>query len=256
MKRNLNTSLLFLTALLVCNSSAVSQINSYAVDQVVTLTSGPFTIDVDSDGNDDYTFEILPLSASLNAARVISLGSAQVMDGSTFGYPDALNLGDAIAGPYSSGNAILGTDVGGGGLFSGAGMKYLGLKLSVAGGDLLGWISLEVATSNDTIILHDLGYAVNAGDGITAGQTVSTGTYEPNLIGDLSIYPNPCENHLSFDWHNANTPLSYAIYNLAGELVCNGRTRAPLDVARLAPGVYIFTCTDGVSIGRATFMKM
>jgi hypothetical protein len=254
MKRKLNTLLVVVAALSLSSTSAVSQINSYAVDQVVTLTSGPYTIDVDGDGNDDYTFEILPLSASLNAARVIALGSAQVMDGSTFGYPDALNFGDAVSGPYSSGNAVLGTDVGGGGLFSGAGMKYLGLNFVVAGGNHLGWMSMEVAGTNDTIVLYDLGYNLNAGEGITAGQTVTIGTQEPNLTG-ISIYPNPCESHLRIDWHNSNKPLSYAIFTLTGELVSNGSTSTQIDVALLAPGVYIFTCTDGASIGRATFMK-
>ena len=90
------------------------------------------------------------------------------MDASTFGYPDALNCGDIVDGPYSSGNAVLGTDVGGGGSFSGAGLKFLGLKMNVDGG-YLGWISLEVA-GNNTIILCDVGYSTVPNNAMVVGQ--------------------------------------------------------------------------------------
>ena len=132
MKRKIITLTLFVASLFLSARGAMSQINSYPVNQTVTISSGSFTIDVDNDSNDDYTFEILPLSGSSNAARVISLGNSQVMDGSTFGYPDALNFGDNVTAPYSSGNAVLGTDVGGGGQFTAAGMKYLGLNIDIS----------------------------------------------------------------------------------------------------------------------------
>ena len=93
------------------------------------------------------------------------------MDNSTFGYPDALGCGDGVSEPYSEGSAVLGTDVGGGGLFTGEGLKYLGLNIQVAGESQRGWISLEVSAGNDTIFLHEVGYALEIGEGITAGQT-------------------------------------------------------------------------------------
>ena len=149
---------------------ASGQINTYSINDTVTSASGPFTLNVDGDASNDYTFEIFPLSGSSTAARVVSLWDSYVMDASTFGYPDALNCGDLVTGPYSSGNAVLGTDVGGGGSFTGAGLKFLGLKMDVDGESYLGWVSLEVAASNDTIILHDVGYSTVPVNALAAGQ--------------------------------------------------------------------------------------
>jgi len=164
----------FISILIVASflfaSAALGQMNTYSINDTVTTASGPMTLNVDGDLSNDYTFEIFPLSGSSTAARVVSLWDSYVMDASTFGYPDALNCGDIVDGPYSSGNAVLGTDVGGGGSFSGAGLKYLGLKMDVGGESYLGWISLEVAEGNDTIILHDVGYSTVPNNAIAVGQ--------------------------------------------------------------------------------------
>ena len=160
-----------LAAVLQWSAFCQAQINSYSIDQTVTLASNSFSIDVNDDNTDDYTFEILTLTNAATAARVISLGGSSVMDNSTFGYPDALACGDGVGGPYSGGNAVLGTDVGGGGLFTGIGVKYLGLNINVAGQSHRGWISLEVDAGNDTIVLHEVGFASEMNEGIAAGQT-------------------------------------------------------------------------------------
>ena len=254
MKRKINILILFVAALFLSGKNAISQTNSYAVNQIVTVYSGSFTIDVDNDSNNDYTFEILPLSGSLKAARVISLGISQVMDGSTFGYPDTLNFGDNVTGPYSSGNAVLGTDVGGAGQFTGAGMKYLGLNIDISGGSHLGWISLEVVASNDTIIIHDIGYNTTANEGITAGLMDLTSVNEIRLI-DFEIYPNPCQNLIRFDWPNSNSSVSYSISDLTGKLILNGASAKNIDVSILSSGTYILTITGGQNIGRKKFTK-
>ena len=149
---------------------ASGQINTYSINDTVTTASGPLTLNVDGDLSNDYTFEIFPLSGSSTAARVVSIWDSYVMDASTFGYPDALNCGDLVTGPYTSGNGVLGTDVGGGGSFTGAGLKFLGLKMDVDGESYFGWISLEVAASNDTIILHEVGYSTVPDNAIAVGQ--------------------------------------------------------------------------------------
>ena len=254
MKRKISIRTLFVAVLFLSGRSAISQINSYPVNQTVTISSGSFNIDVDNDSNDDYTFEILPLSGSSNAARVISLGNSQVMDGSTFGYPDALNFGDNVTAPYSSGNAVLGTDVGGGGQFTGDGMKYLGLNIDISGESHLGWISLEVAASNDTIILHTIGYNTTANDGITAGLMSTTSVNETSLI-DLEIYPNPCQNIIRFDWPNLASRIRYSISDLTGKLILNGEAYKTIDVSTLAAGTYILTIAEGQNSVRKKFKK-
>lgn len=162
-------SIALIVGLLCGFTPASGQINIYSINDTVTTASGPLTLNVDGDLSNDYTFEIFPLSGSSTAARVVSLWDSYVM-GVPFGYPDALNCGDLVTGPYSSGNAVLGTDVGGGGSFTGAGLKFLGLKMDVDGESYLGWVSLEVAASNDTIILHDVGYSTVPNNAIAAGQ--------------------------------------------------------------------------------------
>ena len=254
MKRKINILTIFVALLFLGGEDAISQINSYSVNQTVTIYSGSFTIDVDNDSNDDYTFAIVQLSDSLRAASVTTLGDSQVMDASTFGYPDTLNFGDNVTSPYSSGNAVLGTDVGGGGQFSGAGMKYLGLNVDISGESHLGWISLEVAVSNDTIILHDIGYNTTADDGITAGLINLTSVNEISPI-DFEIYPNPCQNIISIDWPNSNSSVSYSISDLTGKLMLNGAITKNIDVSVLAAGTYILTISDGQNIGVNKFTR-
>ncbi|MGB0462286.1 MAG: hypothetical protein ACPGOX_04565, partial [Flavobacteriales bacterium] len=163
-------SIALIVGILCGVTPASGQINTYSINDTVTIASGPLTLNVDGDLSNDYTFEIFPLSGSSTAARVVSLWDSYVMDASTWGYPDALNCGEIVAGTYTSGNAVLGTDVGGGGSFSGAGLKFLGLKMDVGGESYLGWISLEVAAGNDTIILHDVGYSTVPNNAMVAGQ--------------------------------------------------------------------------------------
>jgi|TARA_B110000908_G_scaffold106353_1_gene125183 hypothetical protein len=254
MKKKINILILFVGVLFLSGKTAVSQINIYSVNQIITISSALFTLDVDSDGYDDYTFEILPLSGILNAARVISLGNSQVMDGSTLGYPDTLNFGDNVTSPFSYGNTVLGTDIGGGGQFSGTGIKYLGLNLDISGNSHLGWISLEVAASNDTIILHDIGYNTISSNGITAGQMNLISVNEIRSI-DFEIYPNPCQNIISIDWPNSYNSVSYSISDLSGQLLINGVITKNIDISTLASGTYILTIAEGQNIGRNKFTK-
>lgn len=254
MKRKTIIPILFIAALCTSGETAMSQINSYSIDQTVTISSGSFTIDVDSYGNSDYTFEILPLYANSNAARVISLGNSQVMDSSTFGYPDTLNYGENVTSPFSSGIAVLGTDIGGGGEFTGAGIKYLGLSIDISGENHLGWISLEVVASNDTIFLHDIGYNTIASEEITAGFLNPTSVDEISLI-DFDIYPNPCKNTIGYNWPNSNSSVTCSISDLTGKLMLNGASTKNIDTSILPSGTYILTIVEGQNVGRKKFAK-
>ncbi len=253
MKQNIQILIVFTALLFLSENNAAAQINTTPVNQTVTVMSGAFTIDVDIDNNNDYTFEIFQLPNDLKAARVISLGNSQVMDGSTFGYPDALNLDDNVTAPYSSGNAVLGTDVGGGGSFTGAGLKYLGLNLDISGESHLGWISLEVSATNDTIVLHDIGYNTTPSEDITAGLTFTSSVYEINSL-DFEIYPNPCVNTVSIDWPNS-TSVNYSISDLTGKLLLSGAISKNIDVSALASGSYILSIREGEKVGRRKFIK-
>ncbi|MFK7757922.1 MAG: T9SS type A sorting domain-containing protein [Flavobacteriales bacterium] len=255
MRTKITTLLLSATLLVLCGKNAISQITTYAVDQTITSSSGAFTLDVNNDGFNDYTFEILPLGNDLVAARVVTQGNSKVMDSSTFGYPDALNLGDSIMAPYSSGNAVLGTAVGGAGLFTGAGLKYLGLNISSSADNYLGWLSLEVTSGNDTIVLHDIGYNTSSNDSITAGQESLVSVNEINSI-ELDIYPNPCSHVLNVEWPYKFNNTSYSITDLNGKLILSGALTASLDVSALALGTYIIVISDGTATARKRFTRM
>lgn len=252
----LNPQLLFVTAalLFLSDKSTFAQVSTYNINQTVTIMSGAFNLDVNNDSNDDYTFEILSLSGDLTAARVISLGNSQVMDGSTFGYPDALNLNDNVTAPYSSGNAVLGTDVGGGGSFTGVGLKYLGLNLDISGESYLGWISMEVSAGNDTIVLYDVGYNMTANADISAGLTFISSVSEFSSA-DFGIYPNPCIDVINIDWPNSKTNVSYSISDLAGKLILNGALAKDIDVSTLASGTYVVSILEGQKMARKKFTK-
>lgn len=234
--------------------TTMSQVNSYALNHTVTNSTGTYTIDIDSNGTNDYTFEILLLSGSATAARVVSLGSSQVMDSSTFGYPDPLNFGDSITGPYSSGNGVLGTDVGGAGQFSGAGLKYLGSKTNISGKSHLGWLSLEVVATNDTIILHEVGYNTVANSGIYAGQKNSINIDQAKLI-EFGIYPNPGQDVLVVDWPGYGSGVDYSISDLSGNLLIYGTATRYINISDLALGSYVLTITEGQKVGRKIFVK-
>ncbi|MFB0998470.1 MAG: T9SS type A sorting domain-containing protein, partial [Flavobacteriales bacterium] len=134
------------------------------------------------------------------------------------------------------------------------GIKYLGLNLDISGNSHLGWISLEVAASNDTIILHDIGYNTISSNGITAGQMNLISVNEIRSI-DFEIYPNPCQNIISIDWPNSYNSVSYSISDLSGQLLINGVITKNIDISTLASGTYILTIAEGQNIGRNKFTK-
>jgi hypothetical protein len=63
---------------------------------------------------------------------------------------------------------------------------------------------------------------------------------------DLSIYPNPARDFISFSLSTGNLHnYSFAIYSLQGRLIKQGiQTRNPLNISDLQPGIYIIQLTD------------
>ncbi len=134
------------------------------------------------DGNDipDISFEIidlnkfnpdgLPESLDTLAARVIPM-NAQILDNSTYGYPDALNVDDPILeqGNWSSRISVLGTFMGGG-HFQGEGEKFLGIRLPGDNDYKYGWIRIYCSQHNDTLRIIDYAYNEVEGSRILAGE--------------------------------------------------------------------------------------
>lgn len=171
--------------------NAFSQINSYPINQTI-INPGILSFDLNNDSNNDFSFDIITLSPSVLAARVLPIGTSTILDNSTFGYPDTLNYGDPVSGYFHSGTGVLGT-FNTAGQFNGAGEKYLGIKINASGNEFLGWIKLRCSVNRDTLTIISCGYNTVASSSINAGQTMINGIYENDKTPEnaVQIYPNP-----------------------------------------------------------------
>jgi hypothetical protein len=145
------------------------------------ISTGQKNFDLDADLTADIAFEIidlnkynpngLPESFDSLAARVLPI-STEILDNSTYGYPDALELDDLISGEgkWSDRTSVLGTFLDAG-QFKGKGNKYLGIRFLNPEGHNYGWIRLYCSQHNDTLRIIDYAYNNISGCKIYAGQT-------------------------------------------------------------------------------------
>jgi hypothetical protein len=112
----------------------------------------------------------LPDSFDTLAARVIPI-SVEVLDNSTWGYADALDLDDPIHkdGNWSPQSCVLGTFMNAG-RFNGQGEKYLGIRFPEGENFKYGWIKIYCSLHNDTLRIIDYAYNDIANGPIKAGQ--------------------------------------------------------------------------------------
>lgn len=230
-----------LLVLLAFNTKA--QINSYPINFILA-GPGQKNIDINNDAIDDYTFDILTLSPGVYAARVLPIGSSKILDNSTFGYPDTLNLNDSIKGYFHSNTGVLGT-FNNAGQFRGAGNKFLGLKLNAGGMDYLGWIELNCNFNRDTLKLIACGYNTQANVGITAGQTILNGINNYSLSSPVfDLFPNPCTKYVQLVPTNKTQHqlVTITIYDPLGNAVLQTHlstlTENGIDISQLPNGIY------------------
>lgn len=138
-------------------------------------------IDLNDDRTDDLIFEIINLNnyntTSIHeddtlAARVAT-STTELLDKSTYGYPDALDSNtsiDATKTWMKHEHAVLGT-LYMGGMFDGKGAKYLGLRLSKNNEYYYGWVKVDCSFNKDTLRI------INCGIMDTPNQTIKTGEY-------------------------------------------------------------------------------
>jgi len=144
------------------------------------ISTGQKDFDLDADNISDIGFEIvdlnkfnpngLPESFDSLAARVVPL-SVEILDNSTYGYPDALSLDDPISenGYWTSKTSVLGTFLNAG-QFQGNGEKYLGIRFPQDNNYKYGWIRLFCSQHNDTLRIIDYAYNNIENSQINAGQ--------------------------------------------------------------------------------------
>jgi hypothetical protein len=178
----------FLLATLVLNA----QIISTNINEIL-IGPGSLSVDLNNDGLNDFTFEILTLSPNVLAARAVTLNSSEFLDDSTFGYPNALDEGDLVSGYFNNGNGVLGT-FNNAGQFNGMGDKFLGVKINSSGNDLIGWIKLNCSVNNDTLKIISAGYNTQVLAPINAGELSIVSIEEDHSTAVVSVYPNPFES--------------------------------------------------------------
>ncbi len=212
-----------------------SQINSYSINQTLVGPS-QLSMDIDNDGSNDYTFDIITLQPGVYAARANAVNSSKILDNSNFGYPDTLNFNDPVVGNFDAGG-VLGT-FNNAGQFKGAGNKYLGIKINSGNSNFLGWIELNCSSNNDTLKILTCGFNTISGDSIKAGQTVATRIYEnQKLVSQIIVFPNPCSSEFMITG-TLNESINYSIYSSMGSVVLNGITNNKIDVRILPNGIY------------------
>lgn len=164
-------------------------IASMHIDSILTglidselISTGVISFDLNSDNINDIGFEIIdlllfngddfPEELDSLAARVIN-HKTEVLDNSTYGYADALNINQPIGedGNWSENKStlVLGT-FGNTGKFNGNGWKYLGITLNTNEENKYGWIKVYVSEKNDTIKIGEYAYNNFPNSKILAGQ--------------------------------------------------------------------------------------
>lgn len=150
--------------------------------QAEYVTTGLWPHDLDGDGNADISFDIIdlhkfnpqgiPQSFDTLAARVHPVQTTEILDNSTYGYPDALDE-QVEVGPNHfwnhRQNFVLGTFLTAGN-FKGAGDKYLGFRFADGNGHHYGWVKLYVSAQNDTLRLYSFAWHKVVDEPILTGQ--------------------------------------------------------------------------------------
>lgn len=144
------------------------------------ISTGLKSFDLNDDNQADIRFEIidlntfnsgqLPAYLDSMAARVHPV-TIQILDNSTYGYPDALQMNDEIIkeGHWSSNISVLGTFMNAG-QFQGKGERFLGFRLPIEENYHYGWIRIYCSEHNDTLRILDYAYNELADKLIFAGQ--------------------------------------------------------------------------------------
>ncbi len=147
--------------------------------QVMVFDS--YGLDLDGDELVDLTFEVVDLTLWNGvmpdhpdnlAARVHTSSTTELLDNSTFGYPDALNNeGIFDVGEWSErGSFVLGT-IADAGLFEGKTGHHLAFRISNNGGYNYGWVKLDCSAVSDVLTIHSYGLNLTPDTAILAGQT-------------------------------------------------------------------------------------
>jgi len=174
-----NLTVLFVTALLFWSCSNLEEttlelenvIEYKVLDHKVTPDNN-VKINLSDTDHLIILFEIIELEIGY-ASRAKPGVSVQILDSSTYGYCDALELRKSIGEENiwsDKTNFVLGTSVGNGGQFEGNGLKYLGFRVQVDDDYQYGWVLVDNNNGNTCVELKSYAINTTAGKSILAGQ--------------------------------------------------------------------------------------
>jgi hypothetical protein len=81
------------------------------------------------------------------------------------------------------------------------------------------------------------GDAVSAPYTLALTEAINSSINENNVLTAHNIYPNPCQNTFNIEGLTSTTQVS--VFDLMGKEVVSAQTSSSIDVAHLAPGIYV-----------------
>jgi len=244
-------------------------------DLAIGGEGGEISVDINSDGDDDFTFFLYSVSGvgtyyGINFTYDVKIAGAAALNGNEFvgsivtnsGYSgvyspilpsgEGINIDDAFAEGSASLAVNLAVSVSGfpyygyqGGNWSDANMAFMGFRLNIDKDHYYGWMRISVSVDATVITIHDYAYEDVANQSIFTGQT-ATAIADNSLI-DSKIYSNEGTIFVNLP-STASNSATASIIDLSGKLVktetLQNSTNA-LDCSDLPSGNYVVKVTDG-----------
>jgi hypothetical protein len=201
-----------------------------------------YYIDIDKDGNQDFTLTHFFPSADLYYAEfeVNNFMESEILVDSD-DHPLALNAGTQINNdsqkwlPYANYAIHLREN------WKGSYDKYLGLRLKKANNWHYCWIRLSIPQDESYCALKDFAFESNSNTGLIAGGTdISSVNSGLNEDFQLQVYPNPACNILHLK--STNPYIDVNIFNNSGLLLfhkCIDSEGISIDVSGFPEGVFV-----------------
>lgn len=235
------------------STNVYSQLITHTINHTLSEI-GEYNLNMDGNASIDLKFEVLELTPGVLVAKVTPIQGSKILDNSTYGYPDALDLNDSITGNFTNNSGVLGTFTTAGN-FNGMGEKYLGVKLRSGTNDLTAWVKIYCSEERDTLKIISYAYLTSVHYNLLAGQTDIT-NIENTKPTKLTVYPNPSSEFLNLK-NTDNQSINYEIFNQNGQIVLTGTTESQINISSLSSGNYIIrfwnqdqTNTENIIINR------
>ena len=239
-------------------------------DEVVVVTSAPYSIDFANDASVEFSFRVQTMSGDtiLGGMPATYDGASAILEnlngqpaGSVVNSafePTSLNEGEFVSSSddfgsdpsYSLGINLL-IDVPGVGSFPylygsflGSSNKYLGVRFTAGANTHYGWIELSVSAAADSITIHSYGYNQTPDEPVDAGVLGLTSINQNNIKvwnEFESIYIDAIPDIIGHE---------YSVVSMSGNVVCSGilkELHTKIDVKSLNKGIY--NVLIGTSLG-------